>query len=284
MTTLIEAKNVSKKYGNKQVLNQLNLTIEKGSLVAYLGTNGAGKSTTIKILTGLLKASSGTVIKDKDIKIGMVFQDSILDGDLKVIDNLKNRFKLYKDQDKEWFNKMIDLTGIDQILNQKYKTLSGGQRRRVDIARALIHKPNILFLDEPTTGLDIQSRESLWHLFRKLQKEEQLTLFLTTHYLEEAENAEMTYVIDKGNILAMGSSQELIEKYAKSHLHLSFEKPQADPDNSVQVVEDLDLEGLDARETLAVLNHYQAQIKDFDYQKGNINDAFLAITGKEMES
>lgn len=284
MTILIEAKNVSKKYGNKQVLNQLHLKIEKGSLVAYLGTNGAGKSTTIKILTGLLKASSGEVIKAKDLKVGMVFQESILDGDLKVIDNLKNRFKLYKDQDKEWFNKMIDLTGINHILNQKYKTLSGGQRRRVDIARALIHKPDILFLDEPTTGLDIQSRESLWHLFRKLQKEEQLTLFLTTHYLEEAENAEMTYVIDKGDILAQGSSQELIDKYAKSHLHLSFESPQADPNNSDQWVEDLDFEGLDARETIAVLNHYQAQMKDFDYQKGNINDAFLAITGKEMKS
>ena len=197
---LIQTRNLTKKYGQKTVVDHLNLTIPKGSLVAYIGTNGAGKSTTIKMLTGLLQPSQGQVIVAPDMKIGMVFQDSVLDPELTVKANLNHRAGLYRNLDKGWLAHLLELTELTDLLQQKYGTLSGGQRRRVDIARALLNKPELLFLDEPTTGLDIQTRRMIWELLHLLKKEEGLTIFLTTHYLEEAENAEVAYVINQGKI------------------------------------------------------------------------------------
>ena len=199
---LIRTKNLVKTFGNKTVIDHLNLEVEEGKLLAYIGTNGAGKSTTMKMLTGLLKPTSGEIELSPNLKIGMVFQDSVLDAELSVLDNLKSRQSLYRNRDKSWMEKLIHLTGIEDFLNQAYGTLSGGQRRRVDIVRALLNKPNLLFLDEPTTGLDIQTRKAIWELLRRLQREEKLTIFLTTHYLEEAENADMAYIIDRGKVLA----------------------------------------------------------------------------------
>lgn len=184
---LIETYSLTKRYGKKLALNNIDIKIDKGQLVAYLETNGAGKSTTINILTGLLKQTSGTITYAPNLKIGVVFQDSVLDDNLTVKDNLYLRAGMYKKYSKEWLNQLIELIRIKNFLNQKYGTLSGGQRRRVDIARALIDRPNLLFLDEPTTGLDLQTRLVIWHLLQKLQKEQGLTIFLTTHYLEEAE-------------------------------------------------------------------------------------------------
>lgn len=284
MVSLIKSEGLSKDYGTKRVLDQLDIDIQKGSLVAYLGTNGAGKTTTIKILTGLLKPSSGSVMRGSNLKIGMVFQQSILDADLTVGENLNNRLKMYRHSDREWLQKIMRLTGIESILKERYKSLSGGQKRRVDIARALIHKPQLLFLDEPTTGLDIQSRQSIWNLFRQLQEQEGLTIFLTTHYLEEAENADMVYIIDQGKLLAKGSSQDLIHHYAKNRLEVTVMKSEESSPGSQPIEESLEFENVSSQQVIAILKQYELQLKDFVYQKGSLNDAFLAITGKEMES
>lgn len=282
---LMKTQNLTKTYGEKTVVNQLNLEIPKGSLVAYLGTNGAGKSTTIKMLTGLLAPTSGKVILASDLKIGIVFQDSVLDEELTVRANLKNRAGLYQHIDKTWLNELVELTGLSGFLGQKYGTLSGGQRRRVDITRALLNKPDLLFLDEPTTGLDIQTRQMIWQLLYRLKKEQGLTIFLTTHYLEEAENAEVTYVIDHGKILAQGTAFDLVKEYAKSQLLLKV----ADPTSLTALPFPLKeteagylIEGVSSQEVIGLLVKYREAIADFEFKQGTINEAFIAITGKEI--
>lgn len=177
----------------------------------------------------------------------------------------------------------MELLNLKAILKQTYGSLSGGQRRRVDIARALINKPNLLFLDEPTTGLDVQTRQVIWDLLRRLQIEEGLTIFLTTHYLEEAEHADMTYIIDQGKVLAKGSAQDLKDQYAQDSLVIKTDRPEAfkglNYDREGQdtlVFRDLALE-----EVMAIISQHQDVIEDFDYRKGQITDAFLRITGRE---
>lgn len=281
---LIRTKNLVKTFGNKTVIDHLNLEVEEGKLLAYIGTNGAGKSTTMKMLTGLLKPTSGEIELSPNLKIGMVFQDSVLDAELSVLDNLKSRQSLYRNRDKSWMEKLIHLTGIEDFLNQAYGTLSGGQRRRVDIVRALLNKPNLLFLDEPTTGLDIQTRKAIWELLRRLQREEKLTIFLTTHYLEEAENADMAYIIDRGKVLAKGSAKALKEAYSKPYLLVDASDASAFSDVAYQLLGNgqLKLVVNDSKEALQILSDKRAAINDFDYVKANINDVFLSITGREM--
>ncbi len=281
---LIRTKNLTKTFGDQLVIDHLNLEVEEGMLLAYIGTNGAGKSTTMRMLTGLLAPTSGEIELAPDLKIGMVFQESVLDAELTVLDNLRSRSALYRNRDKDWMDKLIRLTGIDAFLNQTYGTLSGGQRRRVDIVRALLNKPNLLFLDEPTTGLDIQTREAIWQLLRQLQVEENLTIFLTTHYLEEAENADMAYIIDHGKVLAKGSAKKLKETYTQPHLLIKTQQVKAfqDTDYYLQADDCLKIEVNSVSEALAILSDKRAMIEDFDYKKANINDVFLSITGREM--
>lgn len=281
---LIRTKNLIKTFGDKIVIDHLNLEVEEGKLLAYIGTNGAGKSTTMKMLTGLLEPTSGEIELAADLKIGMVFQESVLDEELTVLDNLKSRQALYRKQDKAWLEKLIQLTGLDAFLNQTYGTLSGGQRRRVDIVRALLNKPNLLFLDEPTTGLDIQTRRAIWEILRRLQREENLTIFLTTHYLEEAENADMTYIIDHGKVLAKGSAKELKETYSKPYLLVETSDVAAFSDLDCKRLGDGRLKIIveDSAKALAILSDKRTVINDFDYVKANINDVFLNITGREM--
>ena len=281
---LIRTKDLIKTFGDKTVIEYLNLEVEEGKLLAYIGTNGAGKSTTMKMLTGLLKPTSGEIELAADLKIGMVFQESVLDEELTVLDNLKSRQALYRKQDKAWLEKLIQLTGLDAFLNQTYGTLSGGQRRRVDIVRALLNKPNLLFLDEPTTGLDIQTRRAIWEILHRLQREENLTIFLTTHYLEEAENADMTYIIDHGKVLAKGSAKELKETYSKPYLLVETSDVAAFLDLDCKRLGDGRLKIIveDSAKALAILSDKRTVINDFDYVKVNINDVFLNITGREM--
>lgn len=281
---LIRTKDLIKTFGDKTVIEHLNLEVEEGKLLAYIGTNGAGKSTTMKMLTGLLKPTSGEIELAADLKIGMVFQESVLDEELTVLDNLKSRQALYRKQDKAWLEKLIHLTGLDAFLNQKYGTLSGGQRRRVDIVRALLNKPNLLFLDEPTTGLDIQTRRAIWEILHRLQREENLTIFLTTHYLEEAENADMAYIIDHGKVLAKGSAKELKETYSKPYLLVETSDVAAFSDLDCKRLGDGRLKIIveDSSKALAILSDKRTVINDFDYVKANINDVFLNITGREM--
>lgn len=281
---LIRTKDLIKTFGDKTVIDHLNLEVEEGKLLAYIGTNGAGKSITMKMLTGLLKPTSGEIELAADLKIGMVFQESVLDEELSVLDNLKSRQALYRKQDKAWLEKLIRLTGLQDFLNQTYGTLSGGQRRRVDIIRALLNKPNLLFLDEPTTGLDIQTRRAIWEILRRLQREENLTIFLTTHYLEEAENADMTYIIDHGRVLAKGSAKELKERYSKPYLLIETDNITAFSDIDYKLLENGQLKMFvdDSANALAILSDKRDVISDFDYMKANINDVFLSITGREM--
>ncbi|MFQ6839809.1 MAG: ABC transporter ATP-binding protein [Streptococcus lutetiensis] len=281
---LIRTKDLIKTFGDKTVIDHLNLEVEEGKLLAYIGTNGAGKSITMKMLTGLLKPTSGEIELAADLKIGMVFQESVLDEELSVLDNLKSRQALYHKQDKAWLEKLIRLTGLQDFLNQTYGTLSGGQRRRVDIIRALLNKPNLLFLDEPTTGLDIQTRRAIWEILRRLQREENLTIFLTTHYLEEAENADMTYIIDHGKVLAKGSAKELKERYSKPYLLIETDNITAFSDIDYKLLENGQLKMFvdDSANALAILSDKRDVISDFDYMKANINDVFLSITGREM--
>ena len=282
---LIETYNLTKKYGKKLALNKVNLKVDRGQLVAYLGTNGAGKSTTINILTGLLKPTSGTITYAKNLKIGVVFQSSVLDDVLSVNDNLNLRAQMYRDVSKAWLEQLIDLIGIRSFLHQKYGTLSGGQKRRVDIARALIDHPDILFLDEPTTGLDLQTRIVIWNLLQKLQKEQGLTIFLTTHYLEEAENADQMYILENGQVLANGSAYEIKDKYAPSKLVITLKEKQRLV-TTYPVIErnkETEIDGLDPHEVITLLHENQASIKSFEYRQGSIDDAFIKIAGKELQ-
>lgn len=283
---LIETYSLTKRYGKKLALNNIDIKIDKGQLVAYLGTNGAGKSTTINILTGLLKQTSGTITYAPNLKIGVFFQDSVLDDNLTVKDNLYLRARMYKKYSKEWLNQLIELIGIKNFLNQKYGTLSGGQRRRVDIARALIDRPNLLFLDEPTTGLDLQTRLVIWHLLQKLQKEQGLTMFLTTHYLEEAENADQMYILENGNILASGSAKQIKEKYVPTRLLVTMKNNEV-PNlfNNITQLRDnkFRIESMSSKQVIDFLSKNEDEIADFEYQKGSIDDAFIKITGKELQ-
>ncbi|KAA8799934.1 ABC transporter ATP-binding protein [Lactobacillus crispatus] len=283
---LIETFNLTKKYGKKLALNKVNLKTNRGQLVAYLGTNGAGKSTTINILIGLLKPTSGTITYAKDLKIGVVFQNSVLDDVLTVKDNLYLRARMYKTFSKEWLEKLIGLIGIRSFLNQKYGTLSGGQKRRVDIARALIDHPDILFLDEPTTGLDLQTRIVIWDLLQKLQKEQGLTIFLTTHYLEEAENADQMYILENGNVLAEGSAEEIKEMYAPNRLLIRLKQGQTFSTNFKQISksdDQIEIDGLNSNQVIDLLHKFEDKIDTFEYRKGSIDDAFIKIAGKELQ-
>ena len=283
---LIETYSLTKRYGKKLALNNIDIKIDKGQLVAYLETNGAGKSTTINILTGLLKQTSGTITYAPNLKIGVVFQDSVLDDNLTVKDNLYLRAGMYKKYSKEWLNQLIELIRIKNFLNQKYGTLSGGQRRRVDIARALIDRPNLLFLDEPTTGLDLQTRLVIWHLLQKLQKEQGLTIFLTTHYLEEAENADQMYILENGNILASGSAKQIKEKYVPTRLLVTMKNNEVpNLSNNITRLRDnkFRIEAMSSKQVIDFLSKNEDKIADFEYQKGSIDDAFIKITGKELQ-
>lgn len=280
---LITTHNLTKKYGNKLAVDDLNLKIPQGALVAYLGTNGAGKSTTIKMLTGLIKPTSGVIETQADLKIGIVFQQSVLDKDLTVKENLISRAKMYKQVDEKWINQLIVMIGLTSFVNQRYGTLSGGQKRRVDIARALLNHPTLLFLDEPTTGLDIQTRNVIWKLLKKLQNEQGLTIFLTTHYLEEADGADLIYVLENGHVLAEGSAEELHQKYAANRLRLVFEhKVELDKGTKINNREYI-LKNVPLLETIKLVNKYADNLSTFEYREGNLDDAFIAITGKELQ-
>ena len=282
---LIETHELTKRFGNKIAVNKADIQIKRGQLVAYLGTNGAGKSTTINMLTGLLKPTSGIISKASNLKIGVVFQNSVLDNALTVKDNLYLRAQMYRNYSPDWLEHLIALIDIKEFLNQKFGTLSGGQKRRVDIARALICKPDLLFLDEPTTGLDIQTRIVIWNLLTKLQQQQNLTIFLTTHYLEEAENADQMYILENGQILASGSAAEIKTEFAPNKLILTV--------NDTEILQakqkviqfshnQVEIDSLSPQEAIGILKTNQENITDFSYRKGTINDAFLQITGKEI--
>ena len=286
---LVETKNLTKVYGDKVAVNSLNLEIEAGSFTAILGPNGAGKSTTIQMLIGLLQPTSGQITYAEQTKLGVVFQNSVLDANLTVVENLQIRAKQYKQVEARKIEQLIEQLGLTSFAKQRYGTLSGGQKRRVDIARALLNSPDLLFLDEPTTGLDIQTRESIWKLLKDLQQKEKMTVVLTTHYLNEADDADKIYIVDQGQVIAQGSADQIKERYARNVLRIltqDSEDLKAALPTSCEWEQGKENEFFfypeTTQEALTLLSQLGSYIEQFEFQPGTMDDAFMALTGREV--
>ncbi len=286
---ILQAKNISKRYGNHLVVDHIHLQFEKGTFNAILGPNGAGKSTTISMLIGLKQPTQGEIIYEPGAKIGVVFQTSVLDEMLTVRENLTIRARQYKGLKPNRVSDLIDRLGLSAFQKQKYGTLSGGQKRRVDIARALLHGPDLLFLDEPTTGLDIQTRKSIWDLLYQLQREEGMTVVLTTHYLDEADEADQIYIVDHGKVIAQGSALDIKSQYATNILKIRFKERQqieSLKSSGMSVEQQSQLEYVLRPESEREAIDYLVQVRDklahFEFRPGTMDDAFIALTGREV--
>ena len=286
---LVETKNLSKVYGDKVAVNGLDIQIERGSFTAILGPNGAGKSTTIQMLIGLLSPTSGQICYAEKPRLGVVFQNSVLDARLTVLENLTIRAKQYKEMPAGRIERLVSQLGLSAFVKQPYGTLSGGQKRRVDIARALLNSPDLLFLDEPTTGLDIQTRESIWKLLKDLQQKENMTVVLTTHYLNEADDADKIYIVDHGQVIAQGSADQIKERYARNVLRIlvpDSEDLKAALPTSCEWEQGKENEFFfypeTTKEALALLSQIDSYIEQFEFQPGTMDDAFMALTGREV--
>lgn len=286
---ILKTQDLTKTYDQRIAVNHVNLEIEKGSFTAILGPNGAGKSSTIQMLIGLLQPDSGSVHYAQEIKIGVVFQNSVLDEMLTVKENLQIRACQYKQVASGKVEELIDQLGLTNFSHQQYGSLSGGQKRRVDIARALLNNPDILFLDEPTTGLDIQTREAIWDLLNLLQEKQKMTVVLTTHYLDEADSADQVYIVDHGQIIAQGTANQIKGKYAKNILKL--QTGNIDPlldylrdDSLIEKVNEgeIILKPETAQSALDIINDCRDLINNFEFRSGTMDDAFIALTGREV--
>ncbi|MCB5007996.1 ABC transporter ATP-binding protein [Streptococcus mutans] len=286
---ILKTQDLTKTYGQHIAVNHVNLEIEKGSFTAILGPNGAGKSSTIQMLIGLLQPDSGSVHYAQEIKIGVVFQNSVLDEMLTVKENLQIRACQYKQVASGKVEELIDQLGLTNFSHQQYGSLSGGQKRRVDIARALLNNPDILFLDEPTTGLDIQTREAIWDLLNLLQEKQKMTVVLTTHYLDEADSADQVYIVDHGQIIAQGTANQIKGKYAKNILKLQTGNIDSlldylRDDSLIEKVNEgeIILKPETAQSALDIINDCRDLIDNFEFRSGTMDDAFIALTGREV--
>ncbi|MGN0733610.1 MAG: ABC transporter ATP-binding protein [Emergencia sp.] len=297
-TNMIEIENLSKCFGEVKAVNNLSFRVKNGELFAFLGVNGAGKSTTISMICGQLNPDSGTIRVNgydvnnsaREIKdlIGVVFQDGVLDKPLTVRENLKSRAALYGITGADFNQRLEELTDIFQLkefIDRPVGKLSGGQRRRVDIARALIHRPKLLILDEPTTGLDPQTRKTIWSIIENLRKEDGLTVLLTTHYMEEAASASYVVIIDHGCIAAEGTPYELKNAYVKDYLSIygvtkaeveSLGMAYSEIRDGYRIAIDTPL----AATKLIVDN--PDVFRDYELVKGGMDDVFLSVTGKKL--
>lgn len=299
MDTVIEIKNLVKTFKEVTAVNDLSFRVRRGEFFAFLGVNGAGKSTTISILCGQLEKDSGKVLvdgvdidKDADAPrraLGVVFQNSVLDKPLTVRQNLESRAALYGIVGKAFEDRLAELSELldfSDLLDRAVGKLSGGQRRRIDIARALLHSPGILILDEPTTGLDPQTRQLLWRVISRLRSDRGMTVFLTTHYMEEAAEADYVVILDAGSIVAEGVPHELKSKYAGDFVTLyGVSDEEADSlavpyervgENSVRICVEST-----AKATELVLAAPQV-FRDYEIVKGKMDDVFLAVTGRKL--
>ena len=285
---ILQAKGLTKNYGDHTAVKDINLEFKKGSFNAILGPNGAGKSTTISMLIGLKRATNGQIIYAPNTRIGVVFQASVLDEKLTVKENLAIRAQQYKGIKGGRVEDLINQLGLTVFQKQLYGTLSGGQKRRVDIARALLSNPDILFLDEPTTGLDIQTRKSIWDLLYRLQRDEGMTIILTTHYLDEADEADQLYIIDHGEVIAQGSATEIKSEYASNLLKICFKDKQVEkflPKNMPVEKEnefEYSLYPKSQLEAIDYLIQVREKIASFEFRPGTMDDAFIALTGREV--
>jgi len=298
MEKILEVENLYKQFGELVAVNDISFYVKRGELYAFLGQNGAGKSTTIRMIITLLKMDKGIVklngMTDEDYirnKIGVVFQENVLDGALTVKENLFNRGSLYletKARVAERYEELALKLNLHEIENQKYKTLSGGQKRRVEIARALFSNPELLILDEPTTGLDPETRQLIWRVIRDLRKQDGITVFLTTHYMEEAANADHIVIIHKGKIVVNGSPSQLKSKYSKDYFKVVpkdqtvflkyLEKQGRDYE---LVVDQYYIEIEDTHDALNIIGDMKDNIESFEVTKGTLDDVFVNVIGEQ---
>ncbi|MBQ2701918.1 MAG: ABC transporter ATP-binding protein [Clostridia bacterium] len=295
----IKIEGLYKSYGNVKAVSDLSFKVKEGEFFAFLGVNGAGKSTTISILCGQLQKDGGRVeingksVEENDVEsrrdLGVVFQNSVLDKSLSVYDNLKIRAALYG-MDKTTFETRLEELKVtfelDEILKRPVGKLSGGQRRRVDLARAILHRPKILILDEPTTGLDPQTRRSVWGVVEELRKTEKMTVFLTTHYMEEAADADYVVILDSGKIAAEGTPRELKNKYTGDFISLY----NVDEESVQRLGKPYTKEGEvyrlcveNAKVATELIVRYPELFTDYEITKGKMDDVFLAVTGKKLQ-
>lgn len=306
---VIEVEHLSKKYNDVNAVNDISFSVEEGELFAFLGENGAGKSTTINILCTILTKTGGEaricgheLTKEDDFireNIGIVFQNSVLDSKLTVRENLRLRGSYYglsKSEINSRLEKLGSRFGMEDIWNRKYEKLSGGQRRRVDIMRALINNPRILFLDEPTTGLDPMSRKLVWDYINHLRKDKGMTIFLTTHYMEETRDADHVVILDKGNIIAQGTPAELKNRYTTPKLIVYSRKSEAF-ENLIEKSIAANNNNTSITGCTYDVDHYSISftgcitefiyenrtlINDYEIIKGTMDDVFLKLTGKQL--
>ena len=298
MNNIIEIDHLFKTFGDVKAVCDLSFRVKEGELFAFLGVNGAGKSTTINILCGQLERDGGSVLIDgadpKDNSdsvrrtLGVVFQNSVLDRELSVKDNLQSRAALYGIHGKAFekrLSELAELLEFGDLLKRPVGKLSGGQRRRIDIARALLHRPKILILDEPTTGLDPQTRSILWRVVDDLRKKENMTVFLTTHYMEEAADADFVIILDHGKIVAEGSPLTLKNTYTGDFITL-YNVREEDVKKLGAPYEPLrDAFRVTVENTAAatrMILKYPEIFSDFEITKGKMDDVFLAVTGKKL--
>lgn len=296
MSDIIKIEHLNKCFGDVKAVNDLSFCVKKGELFAFLGVNGAGKSTTISIICGQLRKDSGNVwIKDKEADragsetkslLGVVFQDSVLDKPLTVKENLKSRAALYGITGNAFEKRLAELVEIldfGDYINRPVGKLSGGQRRRIDIARALIHRPEILILDEPTTGLDPQTRLLIWNVIERLRTEENMTVFLTTHYMEEAASAGYVVILDKGSIVAEGTPLELKNEYVQDTISLygvTEDEIKALKTEYKAIRDGYRIQVKNTLEATKMIVKHQEIFRDYEVVKGGMDDVFLAVTGK----
>lgn len=276
----IEVRGLTKRYHDVTAVDDISFRVAADSVFAFLGTNGAGKSTTISCLTTLIPFDAGSLaVAGHDVihaggavrrSIGVVFQDSLLDGALTARENLATRARAYlpRSEIPARLDEIVALIGLGEVIDRRYGKLSGGQRRRVDIARALMHAPAILFLDEPTAGLDPASRALVWRTIHELRGRGGLTVFLTTHYMEETEEADQVCIIDRGHLIAEGSPAELRARHSSSMLTLT----------TAAGVEHIAVP--DAAAARRILAERGDTLLDFEFRHGRMDDVFLALTGR----
>ena len=298
MENIIEINNLYKSYNDVHAVNNLSFRVKKGELFAFLGVNGAGKSTTISIMCGTLTKDSGEVlINGKNIdhqlvditkELGVVFQNSVLDNNLSVKDNLYSRdslYGIYGNADKKRIEELAEILDFKQIMNRTVGKLSGGQKRKIDVARALLHKPEILILDEPTTGLDPQTRKTLWSVIEKYRRDEKMTVFLTTHYMEEASDADYVVILDAGKISAEGTPLELKNNYTGDYITIygvSEEEVKKLNHKYEKIRDAYRVSVANTEEARDLIVNNQELFKDFEITKGKMDDVFLSVTGKKL--
>lgn len=299
MTGIIEIEHLSKSFSSVKAVDDLSLSVRKGELYAFLGVNGAGKSTTINILCGQLTKDTGKIFIDgHDLdsgravikrKLGVVFQNSVLDAHLSVYDNLASRASLYGikgQQLKDRIDELAKRLDFSSLRKRTVGKLSGGQRRRIDVARALIHEPQILILDEPTTGLDPQTRVNLWNVVQNLRQKKERTVFLTTHYREEAADADYVVILDSGKIAAEGTPVELKNKYTGDFITLYNQKEDLVKTLNLPYEKKKDsfrIRVPSTKDARNLLIEHPEVFDDFEITKGKRDDVFLAVTGKNLE-